>query len=221
MNLPILFEHPDFIIVDKPARLNFHREEGEAGLAHLLGEQYGKLWPVHRLDKMTSGLVIFARSPASAAAFLPLFESHQIEKYYQAVASGKPKKKQGLVLGDMDKSRNGCWRLLRSRENPAKTRFISESLAPGIRAYLLRPYSGKTHQLRVMMKSLGTPILGDERYGGEHADRGYLDAFALRFYWQGERIEFSRACQSGELFCQYHQQLETWQYPWRLERFPK
>ncbi|MFM2480388.1 TIGR01621 family pseudouridine synthase [Celerinatantimonas sp. YJH-8] len=215
MQLPIVFEHPDFLIVDKPAGLSFHRQDDLPGLAQLLKEQTGPVWPVHRLDKMTSGLVIFALNKSSAAHFLTLFQSHQINKYYLALAQGKPKKKQGLVLGDMEKSRGGNWILKRTRNNPAKTRFLSLSVDIGLRAYLLRPYSGKTHQLRVAMKSLGVPILGDSRYGGEKADRGYLDACALDFNWQGEHVQFTRLPHQGTLFQSCCSILEPWELPWQ------
>jgi len=61
----------------------------------------------------------------------------------------------------MLKARRGAWKLARSKESPALTEFVSTSLGQGLRLFLLRPYTGKTHQLRVAMKSLGAPIIGD------------------------------------------------------------
>ena len=86
----------------------------------------------------------------------------------------------------MQKSRNGCYQLCRSHNNPAITYFTSHTLAPHLRAYVLQPKTGKTHQLRVAMKSLGSPILGDVRYGGTPAARTYLHAQRLAFDWQGQ-----------------------------------
>ena len=195
--LSTVFLHPEFRIMAKPAGLNFHTEQSELGVVELAKQQFDEaLWPVHRLDKMTSGLLVLARSKLAAAKFQQLFSGGQIDKYYLAVASAKPKKKQGLVKGDMQKSRNGCWKLSKSLDNPAITQFFSYSLVSRRRLFLLKPKTGRTHQLRVVMKSLGAPILGDQRYGGDNAVRGYLHAYALVFNWYGERIEL---CSSQEM----------------------
>jgi len=102
----------------------------------------------------------------------------------------KPAKKQGWVRGDMEKGRGGAWRLLPSQANPAVTYFQSASLAPGLRVFFLKPLTGRTHQLRVALKSLGAPILGDALYQGSDADRTYLHAYALSFELDGETLRF-------------------------------
>lgn len=151
----------------------------------LAGQLNERVWPVHRLDTPTSGLLIVARSAAAAATFGQLFESHQVQKYYLAVAGNKPRKKQGAVVGDMEKARRGNWRLATTRTNPAITQFFSTALQnpdwPHQRLYLLKPLTGRTHQLRVALKSLGAPILGDKRYGGAPATNLHLHAFGLCF----------------------------------------
>ena len=108
-----------------------------------------------------------------------------MHKTYLALSSQKPAKKQGWVKGDMAKARRGAWKLLRTQHNPALTRFHSRSIAPGLRLFVLQPLSGKTHQLRVAMKSLGSPILGDTLYGGQAAERLFLHAWRLQFDYAG------------------------------------
>jgi tRNA pseudouridine32 synthase/23S rRNA pseudouridine746 synthase len=115
----------------------------------------------------------------------------------------KPAKKQGLICGDMHKGRGGNWRLSPTREAPAMTRFLSTSLCPGIRLFFLKPLTGKTHQLRVALKSLGAPIIGDTRYHPlvePAADRGYLHAWSLAFELDGERFAFRVAPSRGAWF---------------------
>ncbi|MBE2894100.1 TIGR01621 family pseudouridine synthase [Spirabiliibacterium falconis] len=187
----IVYQHHDFLVLNKPSALSVHKDNQEYGLLEQLAQAtgYKKLWLVHRLDKATSGLLILAKSAQSAATFQQLFAQKAITKHYIALAQGKPKKKQGLIVGDMQKARNGSWRLSLERNNPAITRFYSVSVAPHLRLYHLLPKTGKTHQLRVAMKSLGVPILGDERYGGECADRTYLHAYCLQFEYNGQKIE--------------------------------
>ena len=187
-NLTICFEHPDFVVINKPAGISVHKDEQAVGLSEKLAKQLDveKLWLVHRLDKVTSGLLIFARNQAAAVTFYHLFHEHKVEKTYLALSDKKPKKKQGKIIGDMEKSRGGSWKLCPTKNHPAITQFHSLSLAPNLRLFILQPKTGKTHQLRVAMKSLSSPILGDTRYAGSTADRVYLHAYQLAFVYQGE-----------------------------------
>lgn len=219
-------EHHDFIVVDKEAGVNFH-DEGDigSGLFSLVKKQLqsqninAELYPVHRLDKMTSGLVIFAKTLACAQSFGQLFNDHDIEKYYLAIGDKKPSKKQGLIKGDMAKSRRGMFKLLRTIENPAITQFFSFSIPNKRRLYLLKPHSGKTHQLRVALASIGAPIVGDPLYyTTSQADRGYLHAFALKFNYLGECFEFISLPSKGELYLNTEviEQLSAIKKPWQL-----
>jgi len=219
-------EHPDFIVVDKAAGVNFH-DEGDIGsglfsqVRHQLQStnSAAELYPVHRLDKMTSGLVIFAKTLACAQTFGQLFNDHDIEKYYLAIADKKPRKKQGLIKGDMGKSRRGMFKLLRTMDNPAITQFISDNIGNKQRLYLLKPHSGKTHQLRVALSSIGAPIVGDPLYNSQStADRGYLHAYALRFIYLDEPFEFICSPNSGEYFLteQFTEHLTAQKKPWQL-----
>ena len=196
-----IHEHADFFVFDKPAGASFHSEDG-AGYFSQLQAAYPQetLFPVHRLDKITSGLLLVARNKAAAQQLGELFACRGIRKTYLALADRKPSKKQGTVSGDMQRTRDGSWKLLRSQDNPAVTRFSSHPLAPDLRLFVLQPQTGRTHQLRVMMKALGSPILGDTRYGGTAADRGYLHATCLQFDWQDEHIAIRCLPTTGTLF---------------------
>lgn len=186
----ICYQHSDFVIINKPEGISVHKDDQAVGLTQKLANQLGveQVWLVHRLDKVTSGLLILALNKETATYFYQLFEQHQIQKTYWALATQKPKKKHGKIVGDMQKSRNGAWKLCHSTQNPAITQFESHSIAPNLRHFILQPKTGKTHQLRVAMKSLGSPILGDELYGGQPADRVYLHAYRLDFEYSGESI---------------------------------
>ncbi len=218
----IVYENSDFIITVKPAGSNFHSEE-EAGFVVQMSQQLGiPLFPVHRLDKMTSGLVIFAKTSEVAAQFGKMFENREVEKYYLAISLRKPKKKQGWVKADMGSARRGDYKLLPTMDNPAITQFISCALRTHERFFLVKPHTGKTHQIRVALKSLGSPCAGDERYAASDEarkeDRGYLHAYALRFSLYGESFEFISPPVEGERFIseECKVQLETWNKPWEL-----
>ena len=202
MKLDIVYQTDDFIIIYKPCGLSVHKDQSEIGLTTLLAEQLGipQVWLVHRLDKVTSGLLILALNAESTAEFFRLFSEHHIQKTYLALSNQKPKKKQGLIVGDMQKSRNGAWKLCQSKENPAITRFESVSCEPNLRLFILKPQTGKTHQLRVAMKSLGSPILGDSLYGKntENIDRTYLHAARLQFEFKGQSFDVFSPPKEGE-----------------------
>ncbi len=188
--LTLVFQHTDFYVLNKPAGAPMHANEHETSVVHQLSEQLDEqLWPVHRLDTPTSGALLVARQRSAAAELSQLFADRQIAKTYLAIAAGRPKKKQGWVIGDMKKVRRGDWRLLPSRENPAHTYFTSTLLRPGYRVYTLHPSTGKTHQLRVALKSLGVPIVGDHRYRGEQHSYLHLHAWQLKFAYQGKTFE--------------------------------
>ncbi len=201
--ISVVFRCDDYWVITKPAGMSFHSESLEDGVMQSLATLYPKqtFFPVHRLDKMTSGLLIVACNSAAAATFGGMFEAHEIEKRYVALSKRKPKKKQGSIVGGMEPSRRGQWRLTKEKQNLAKTQFFS-SYFQGVRVFFLRPLTGKTHQLRVALKSLSAPIHGDERYAGDPADRGYLHAYLLSFEWQGKRKEYVSAPFGGELFNQ-------------------
>jgi tRNA pseudouridine32 synthase/23S rRNA pseudouridine746 synthase len=226
----IITQTDDFVVVAKNAGINFHDEEQQgSGLFSQVKKQIIKqsgateLYPIHRLDKMTSGLVLFAKNLKSAQIFGKLFEEHSVEKYYLAISDKKPTKKQGLIKGGMAKSRRGMYKLLRTMDNPAITQFFSYPIADKQRLYLLRPHSGKTHQLRVALTSIGAPIIGDPLYNSNSvADRGYLHAYALRFNFLGTVYEFIHPSDEGEYYLSQsvRDKLAELDQPWLLN-WPK
>ena len=222
--MKVIFENSDFVIFDKPHELNFHSEDAEAGFVVLATKQLKaeQLYSVHRLDKMTSGLIILAKSSKIANSFTKMFEKKEIQKFYLALSLRKPKKKQGWIKADMGSSRRGSYKLLKTKENPAITQFISCALRVGERFFLVKPHTGKTHQIRVALKSIGSPVAGDIRYANadnaKEEDRGYLHAYAVSFTLDSK--EFSFVCKPS--FCErflsneVQTQLETWSKPWEL-----
>ncbi|ODS11054.1 TIGR01621 family pseudouridine synthase [Vibrio scophthalmi] len=221
----ILFNHSDFLIINKHPDVSVHKDDGDTMLLQEVAKQSGdnQLFLVHRLDKMTSGLLILARHSQAASALSSLFAQRQVGKFYLAIGSKKPKKKQGLVRGDMVRSRRSSWMLLNSLENPAVTQFFSLAGEEGERLFLCKPHTGKTHQIRVALKSVGSAIVGDPIYNvASHADRGYLHAFALRFEYLGESFDF--ICdprdypQLGSKWLNSSVQagIEQWLSPWQL-----
>lgn len=201
----IVEQNARYVVINKAPGISMHKDDQDAGLAMLLAQALGQpVWPVHRLDRMTSGLVVFALSAAVAAELSKAFAEQQVSKIYLALSDHKPRKKQGRIEGGMVRSRRGSWKLTRTDENQARTEFHSAPLRPGLRAFLCRPYTGKTHQIRVALKSIGAPIIGDpiyhEKTGTAPVDRGYLHAWQLIFTLSGEHCHFRADPDEGVLF---------------------
>ncbi|HJQ58548.1 MAG TPA: RluA family pseudouridine synthase [Vineibacter sp.] len=134
---------------------------------------------VHRLDKDTSGLLVLARSAASAARLAAAFRTRETEKEYWAVIVGVPKATRGTIELPLAKAAGGAFgRESMVVDHAAGDRAVTDYDVvdqAGKRAALLvlRPVTGRTHQLRVHCAALGTPILGDGKYGG---DRAFIEA---------------------------------------------
>jgi len=204
--IELLFQNSDFALINKPANLNFHSEDDEAGLVVLATKllHVKQLYSVHRLDQMTSGLLILAKTKEAAQIFTKLFEAREIHKYYIAVSTRKPKKKQGWIKGDMISARRGSYKFAKTSDNPAITQFISKALRPNERFFLIKPHTGKTHQIRVALKSIGAPIAGDIRYANsdeaKEEERGYLHAYGLHFNFKAKDYSFTCKPDEAERF---------------------
>lgn len=190
----LLDEQDDFLIVNKHSGVCVHSEPGLIGLLVALKQnlKLDNLFPVHRLDKVTSGLMVIAKSTESASSLSVQFQQRQVEKYYLALSDRKPSKKQGAIIGDMERGRRGSWKLSRTCQNPAETRFFSYGLGKGKRLFIVKPTTGKTHQIRVALKSIGSPIIGDRLYGHPLGmDKSiYLHAFFLAFIHGGKKYQY-------------------------------
>ena len=210
---PVLLiqETDDFAVFYKPAGLVFFEDSQKTDfldeMRALCSDQAHRLFPVHRLDRVTSGILLCAKGRKNANLLGNEFRFHRAEKIYVALSARPGFKKAGLIIGDMEKSRRGSYKLLRTRENPARTSFVSQPLQEqrtGLRLLWVRPITGKTHQIRVALKSVGFSILGDPLYNAfseaRQEDRTYLHALALRFQLQGKQFQFRDLPREGDEF---------------------
>lgn len=208
IEIPILYESDRLLIINKPHGIAHHNDRSEddnddekdtqLGIVNLIRNNRDageRLWGVHRLDRVTSGILILAKDVAMAQALTASFANGQVAKIYMGISARRPtKKKQGWVQGGMVKSRDKSWKLTRDDEshNFCKTRFFTAPILcqdQKLTLLLFRPYTGKTHQLRVAAKSMGLPLWGDPIYknGNSGKDDDMLPA-ASRTYLHASGI---------------------------------
>jgi len=197
----ILFQDEHYIVLNKPANLLSVPGRG-ADKQDCLSARVQVRWPsaliVHRLDYDTSGLILMALSKAAQSEAGKLFQNRAIEKTYIAIVSGIPEQSSGSIDLPMrcDIERRPLQIIDHEQGKSALTHWqLLESYPNNSSRIVLSPHTGRSHQLRLHMKALGHPILGDNLYGSTetHAmsPRLLLHASRLKFIhpFSGQAIE--------------------------------
>ena len=198
-----VFEDPDLIVVDKPAGLVVHPGAGHDSrtLVHGLLARYPDIAGVgdpyrpgivHRLDRGTSGLLVVARTERAHQLLVEQMRAHQPERVYCALVRGHPEAPSGLIDAPIGRSSRNPQRMtLTNRGRPAHTRYtVERRYAQPARVALLECQleTGRTHQIRVHLRAIGHPVIGDPTYGPRRAD----DAFGLsRPFLHARSLSFS------------------------------
>jgi 23S rRNA pseudouridine1911/1915/1917 synthase len=202
--LDILFEDANVVVIHKPQGMVVHPAAGNwtGTLVNALLHHCGRLqerFPgeearpgiVHRLDKDTSGLIITAKSSESRDFLARQFRMRRVGKQYIAIVQGEPAEEQGRIDSRIarDRKHRKRFRSLRSGGEGKRAITLYRVLKrKGGHALLsLRPRTGRTHQLRVQLASLGCPIVGDTLYGGRAGVPLLLHAYRMRILLPGER----------------------------------
>jgi 23S rRNA pseudouridine1911/1915/1917 synthase len=211
----IIFENDDFLVINKPAGLMVHgvrvsdkrradavragaARATEPTLVDWLLARYPKIKNVgdeptlrpgivHRLDKATSGVMLVAKTQASFERLKKLFQEHRMRKTYFAVVWGVPKKPQGTIDAPIGIKNGSLKRSIHSSKmaKPAMTEYTVVKDLGDCALLRVNPKTGRTHQIRVHLASIGHPIVGDALYGKKAkataAPRLMLHAAALAF----------------------------------------
>ena len=178
--LTIIHEDDDLLVVDKPAGLVVHPAAGNADgtlvnalLHHCAGRLSGiggvaRPGIVHRIDKDTSGLLVVAKTDAAHEGLARQFEAHSIDRRYVAAVSGIPRLASGTIEGYLARSPTDRKKVAMVKDGRGKRAVTHWSLLERFREAAVvecRLETGRTHQVRVQMASIGHPLLGDPVYG--------------------------------------------------------
>ncbi|MCE3233460.1 MAG: rluC [Rickettsiaceae bacterium] len=190
----VIYKDDDIIIINKPADMAVQGGVGvkvsiDAILDHLKFDYEERPKLVHRLDKDTSGILLLARKTSVAAKFGEYFKNKNIEKIYWAIVVGVPEVNEGKVDLPLLKKDTGAGKekvVVDEEGQTAITFFrVLEKVSDKMSLVELRPITGRTHQLRVHMAEIGTPILGDGKYGGADA---FIDGMPEKMHLHARQI---------------------------------
>ena len=166
--IDIIFENDQFIAIKKPSGLLSipDRMGKEISLKDILKEKYGEIFTVHRLDRDTSGVIVFAKDEATHAALSQLFEGREVEKFYLGLVYGEPAEPEGSIDAPLMKhpGDNGSM-VVHQKGKPSLTEY---KVLESFRSYSwmqFQIHTGRTHQIRLHMKHIGHSIVCDELYG--------------------------------------------------------
>jgi 23S rRNA pseudouridine1911/1915/1917 synthase len=200
IELPIIYEDDDCVVINKPVGLLTHSKGAfnpEATVstwlrARMQAPKSERAGIVHRLDRATSGVMICAKTPDALSRLQKQFSQRKTKKTYIAIVTGVPKEARALI--DMPIERNPkqpqTFRV-GSNGKSAQTEYKVLKTNGHLSLLELKPVTGRTHQLRVHLKYLEHPILGDALYGGQPAQRLFLHALSLEITLpSGERKTF-------------------------------
>jgi RluA family pseudouridine synthase len=188
-DMDIIYKDEQILIINKPAGLSVLPEGWDKDATYLvktLEEQYGKIWVVHRIDKVTSGIIIFALTAEAHRSLNIQFEKHQVEKTYHAILNGVPKWDEKTTKFPLRVNVGHKHRTMVDDKNGVRSETRFKILKRYYASALVEamPMTGRTHQIRVHAFALGFPLLGDILYSAPETNiisRPALHAYSLKF----------------------------------------
>lgn len=172
-DIPVLYSDDEILVVNKPCGIAVQGGEGvTVTVIDILERQTrAKIYPVHRLDKDTAGILVVARSSKAASEYTTLISGGSLVKEYRAVCFGEPKQKSGVIKLPAGRAGN---------EKPAETSFRLLGAANGCSYLSLELGTGRMHQIRIHLASIGCPIIADDKYGDFRRNREIRSELKVR-----------------------------------------
>ena len=200
----LLYSDGDFAVCVKPAGV-LSQAGSTVTVMDLLRQELGtdeEFYPVHRLDRDVSGVMVYARTQSAAAALSALIREGQFHKTYLAVVRGAPESPEGRMEDWLykDSRLNKSFVVKAPRKGVRRASLRYETLSSIGERSLLRVEleTGRFHQIRVQLASRNMPIVHDRRYGGGGGGEILLFSHRIAFPWKGEEKSFSALPQGEE-----------------------
>ena len=185
--IKIYYQDNEIVICEKPYGVSSQKSNGD-NMVDMLSSQLGcSIFPVHRLDTTTTGLMAFAKTEKSAAILSSDIASHNFEKYYLAICHGcvdKSVEMRDFLYHDRIKNKSFVVENKRkgSKEAILQLERISENQERNLSLVKIRLLTGRTHQIRVQLASRGNMLYGDGRYGAKDNDKIALHSHILKLF---------------------------------------
>ena len=198
INLDKVYEDENILVINKPAKIEV---TGSNSLTEIINKQYTncefKPQPCHRIDRNTTGLVLFAKNKEALEILLEKFKKHEIEKHYLALVYGIPNKKEerleAYLFKDNKKSQVYISDIFKKGYQKIITRYtVLEKRKDNTAVLDVEIETGRTHQIRAHLAHIGYPIIGDGKYGKNEINKQFgkkyqmLCSYKLKFHFQSE-----------------------------------
>lgn len=202
--IDILYKDQSIIVcIKQPGELSQAGKPGEKSLLTTLEEQHGApIYPVHRLDRETGGLMVYARTKEAAARLSDAIARRELKKEYVCIVRGAPQDNEGeyrdLLLHDKQRNKTFVVNRMRGGVKEAILNYRVLKRREDTTLVRVRLQTGRTHQIRVQFSSRKMPLVGDGKYGG---GKGELALWSCRLEFshpvRGERLKFERMPAGG------------------------
>ncbi|MDN5342477.1 RluA family pseudouridine synthase [Oceanotoga sp. DSM 15011] len=188
LDFEIIYENDDFLVINKPSKVSMHPGQGEQMVTIIEGVKYhanDSYDPhlVHRLDKLTSGVLIIAKNKNTSRLLSEIIQSRKAKKYYLTLLKGTLKNKSGELKSLVDsKEAHSEYSVLKEYETNLGFFSLVKVLI----------HTGRKHQIRVQFSEIGNPVLGDDHYGDRALNREVKNNYGLRrFFLHAYNLKFN------------------------------